>query len=74
MQRRITPQVGLRQIEEGHGRLEAILLEMDEGSSQLDETLVEGVVGCRLSTCQPEFLQDIMGLVELLPIEAVEKA
>ena len=47
---------------------------MDERPGQLDQALVEGVVGCRLPARQPEFLQDIMGLVEFLPVEAVEKA
>jgi len=50
--------------------MEVLLLQVDEGAGKLDESLEERVVGA--AGLKPEVLEDIMGFVVLLGVEAGE--
>lgn len=69
---RIVSQIRLCEVEEGDRRTKPVLLQMDKRPGQLDQALVEGVIGSGFPASQPEFLQDIVGLEEPLAIEAFE--
>lgn len=49
-----------------------LFLEMDESAGELDEALEKQMI--RIASLQPEIFKDVMGLVEELVVEAVEKA
>jgi hypothetical protein len=67
----VLAQVRLGEAEKGGGRFEAIFLQVDEGTGELDEALVEEVV--RLAALRkPKFLEHVVGFVEELLIEARE--
>jgi len=56
----VDPVAGLRVME----------FEMYEGTGPLDQALVEGIVRTLLPVLQPQFFQNIMGLVVKLAVEA----
>ena len=47
-------------------------LHVDEGAGQLDQPLVEAVIGSASSILEPEMLEDIMRLVVELSVKALE--
>jgi hypothetical protein len=47
-------------------------LHVDEGAGQLDQPLVEAVIGSASSILEPEMLEDIMRLVIELSVKALE--
>ena len=50
----------------------ALELHVDEGAGQLDQPLVEAVIGSASSILEPEMLEDIMRLVIELSVKALE--
>ena len=72
MDRRVLPQIGARQSQQGRRRSRSVLLPMDERARQLDEPFVEGTVG-PLALSQPEWFQHLVRFEELLPPKALEE-
>ena len=54
--------------------VQALEAEMNKSSGELNESLVEGVIGCIPAILQPEMLQHIMSLIVALGIETLEIA
>jgi len=73
MAERVAAQVGQGEVEEVRGGAEPFLLQVDVGPGELDQPLVEIAVGLALAA-EPELLEDVVGLVVELPVEAVEIA
>jgi hypothetical protein len=73
MRRRVLLKVRFRQLEQGKGWPEPVLLQMHKRPGQLDEPFVIRPVGT-LSLRQPNPFQDFVGLKVLLPIKARNKA
>jgi hypothetical protein len=73
MVRRVLGQVSLRQLEKRGRWLQTVLLQMDESSRKLDETLVEISI-CAVSVWQPEMFEDIVRLVKFLFVEQLKVA
>jgi hypothetical protein len=73
MNGRVGRQVRPGESEQGGGRPEPPLLQMDEGARELDQAFVKCVVRTA-SAFQPEFLQNIVRLIKLPFVEAIEIA
>jgi hypothetical protein len=71
MDRQILPQLTLGQPEKRYRWAEPVLLQMDESSRELNESLVKQPVWKR-AVSQPKFLQYVVCFVEKLAIEAIE--
>jgi hypothetical protein len=64
-------EIGFRQTQQGDGGLTAKFLNVHESTGQLDESFEE-ISGDTIAILEPEFLEDIVSLVEQLAIEAIE--
>src|SRR5439155_20129345 len=69
--RRIFLQIGICQLQQGHGGLKPAFLQMHKGAGQLDESFVKRAVRA-VAIRQPELLQNIMGFVKQTLIETLE--
>ena len=67
----ISLQIGPCQPEQGRCRAQAVLLQMDERPSQLDEAFVKISIRS-LPVLQPQILQHVVRLVKFLVIELLE--
>lgn len=67
----ILSKIGLRQLEQSLRRPLTILLHMHESAGKLNQSLVKIPIRS-LTIRQPQFLQNIMRLIEQLTIKAVE--
>ena len=68
----IAPEIGVREVEQRDRWTQPLLLQMHERAGELDQALVEGVVGTALALREPELLEHVMGLEEQLLVEAGE--
>lgn len=73
MEERIIAEVGGGEAKEGVGRLEAMFLQVDKRAGELDEALVEGVIGT-VTLGEPEFFEDVVGFVKESAVETIEIA
>ena len=64
----ILPQIGSSQFKKGSGRRQPILLKMNERACQLDQPLIEEIIGLA-PLFQPQLLEDVMGFIKSLVIE-----
>jgi hypothetical protein len=65
-------EIGAGELEERRGGCGPALLQMDECAGKLDEALIK--CGGRVAAVgQPEFLEDFVGFVEQLVVEALEE-
>lgn len=67
----ILAEIGLGEFEQGGRRTQPFLLEMDIRACQLDQTFVKISIG-PVAVGEPEFLQNIMSFIKLLPIETIK--
>ena len=64
--------IRLCQGEQSRSRTQTSLLHMNKSPGELNQALVEQTIGC-VPIGQPELLENLVGLVEQLPIKALDK-
>lgn len=69
----ILREIGARQLEKRGRGTQPFLLQMHERPSELDQAFVK-ISFRSVPIRQPEFFQDIMRFIKLLPVEAIEVA